>query len=190
MSRQIVVVQGHPDPNPVHFNHALAEAYSQAAEVAGHNVTLIEVAKLDFPLLRNKQEFDEAPLPGCLQQPQTDIFAADHLVFFFPLWLGTMPAILKGFLEQVLRPPDPNDPMSLVQQLKGKSARIVVTMGMPVPLFRWYFGAHGLKSFEQSVLRFCGISTIRESLIGTVESSAPQRERWLAAMAKLGARGE
>lgn len=55
--------------------------------------------------------------------------------------------------------------------LKGKSARIVVTMSTPAFLYRWYFGAHSLKSLEQNILRFCGIGPIKESLFGMVEAA-------------------
>ena len=50
--------------------------------------------------------------------------------------------------------------------LAGRSARIVVTMGMPVLRYRWYFGAYGLRAFERSMLSFAGIKPIHESLYG------------------------
>ena len=56
-------------------------------------------------------------------------------------------------------------------------------MGMPALAYRWYFGAHGLKSLERSILGFCGIRPIRESLFGMVEAADDRkRERWLATM--------
>ena len=55
--------------------------------------------------------------------------------------------------------------------LTGKTARIVVTMGMPAFVYRWYFGGHSLKSLERNILRFVGIRPVRESLIGMVEGS-------------------
>jgi putative NADPH-quinone reductase len=73
------------------------------------------------------------------------------------------------------------------RRLRGKSARIVVTMGMPVLIYRWYFGAHGLKSLERGILGFCGIAPIRESLFGMIEAaSAAKRDRWLRRMRDLG----
>ena len=70
------------------------------------------------------------------------------------------------------------------------SARIVVTMGMPALVYRWYFGAHGLKSLERSILGFCGIGPCRESLFGMVETASPaKRARWIAGMRKFGAAG-
>jgi putative NADPH-quinone reductase len=162
MSRRIAIIQGHPDPLGHHLLHAMANAYADAAaeaghEVrpayadaaaeAGHEVRRIEVGKLEFPLLRTQLDFEAGSVPPILAQPREDMRWADHWVFLFPLWHGTMPALLKGFLEHVFRPGFAMDyrregfPKRL---LAGRSARIVVTMGMPVLLYRWYFGAYGL----------------------------------------------
>jgi putative NADPH-quinone reductase len=74
--------------------------------------------------------------------------------------------------------------------LKGKSARIVVTMGMPALAYRWYFRAHSLKNLKRNMLGFCGIAPIRESLFGLVETvSQARREKWLDKMYKLGVQG-
>jgi hypothetical protein len=64
-------------------------------------------------------------------------------------------------------------------------------MGMPALLYRCYFRAHGLKGLERSVLRFCGIGKITESLIGLVESPKPTaRLKWLEKMRQLGSEGK
>jgi putative NADPH-quinone reductase len=63
-------------------------------------------------------------------------------------------------------------------------------MGMPVLFYRWYFGAHGLKSLERSILGFCGIRPIRESLFGMIDAaSAAKRAGWLETMRRLGGQG-
>ena len=129
-------------------------------------------------------------MPAALVAVQQDIAWADHLVLIFPLWLGDMPALVKGFLEQVARPgfaigePAKKGGMKL---LRGRSARIVVTMGMPAFIYRWYFGAHAIRSLERNVLRFVGVAPVRRSLIGLVEGKdGGRRTRWLAAMERLG----
>jgi len=113
-------------------------------------------------------------------------------VIVYPLWLGTMPALLKGFLEQALRPGFAFDPRSRslwARPLKGRSARIVVTMGMPALVYRWYFGAHSLKSLERNILGFCGIRPIRESLFGMVDAAGEARRgRWLERLRAYGQR--
>jgi putative NADPH-quinone reductase len=193
MVRRIVIIQGHPDPKGKHFGNALAEAYLHGAQKGGHEVKMIEVAHLVFPLLHSKEDFENGEPPDAIRQVQETISCADHLVILYPLWLGTMPALLKGFLEQVFRPgfAITAEVDSLPKKLlKGKSARIVITMGMPALVYRWYFRAHSLKSLERNILRICGIAPIKETLIGMVETvSNARREKWLRKMGMLGHEG-
>jgi putative NADPH-quinone reductase len=74
--------------------------------------------------------------------------------------------------------------------LAGRSARIVVTMGMPVMLYRWYFGAYGVRSFERSMLSFAGIKPIRESLYGLTLADDKKRARWIEEMREHGRRAD
>jgi putative NADPH-quinone reductase len=190
--RRIVVIQGHPDPDPQRLCRALANAYAGAARSAGHAVAHVDLATLDIPLLRTQQAFEHEPVPEALRPAQQAIMEAQHIVLVFPLWLGTMPALVKAFLEQVMRPgvafayQERGMPKRL---LKGKSARLVVTMGMPSFVFRWWFGAHGLRGLERSVLGFVGIAPVRETLFGMVgAASEARRAAWLQTMRKLGER--
>jgi putative NADPH-quinone reductase len=172
----------------------LAAAYAHGAEAAEHEVTVIDVAQLDFPLLRSKEDWESGALLETLRQAQQAIGWAEHLVIVYPLWLGTMPALLKAFLEQVFRPgvalPQPGAEQRWKKLLTGKTARIVITMGMPALFYRWYFRAYSLKSLERNILGFCGIGPIKESLIGMIEApDSAKRERWLAKMRSLGQAG-
>lgn len=186
---RIAIIQGHPDPAGHHLCHALADAYAEGAAL--HEVQRIEVARLEFPWLRTKQEFERGALPQALGPAQQAIAAADHLLIVYPLWLGTMPALLKAFFEQVFRPGFALDYGAggwPKKRFGRKTARIVVTMGMPALVYRWYFLAHSLKSLERNILRFSGIHPIRESLFGMVEAAGEtKRRRWLAKMRALGA---
>jgi len=194
MGKRILVIQGHPDPSPTHFGHALAAAYVEAARAAGHEVQIVTVATLDFPLLRSKREWELGTLPASLQSAQQAIKWAEHLVFFFPLWLGGMPALLRGFLEQVARPGFAlagSDAKGLPRKLlAGRSARVVVTMGMPALVYRWIFRAHSLKALERNILGFVGVAPIHETLIGSVEEDADTRRRWLSRLRTLGEHAE
>jgi putative NADPH-quinone reductase len=134
-SERILTLQGHPDPSAPHLCHALEAAYAEGATQAGRTVRRVDVAKLDFPLLRSQQDWEHGTLPPSLLQAQEDLAWASHLVLFFPLWLGDMPALFKGFLEQVARPGfafkgDATNPFAQ-KGLKGKSARVVVTLVFP-----------------------------------------------------------
>lgn len=191
-TQRIVLIQGHPDAVTRHLGHALEDAYAQGAEAAGHEVRRISVAQLDFPLLRSQQAWDAGTLPPSLVQAQADIAWAQHIVLFFPLWLGDMPALLKGFLEQVARPgfafmAEGGNPYAK-KGLKGRSARVVVTMGMPALLYRWYFRAHSVKSLERNILGFVGISPVNETLIGMVDKLDDVGvQKWTGKLRKLGA---
>ncbi len=192
MMRRIAIIQGHPDSAGNHLLHAMADAYAEGAAAAGHEVRRIEVAKLEFQLLRTQVEFETGIIPATLVRPQEDMRWAEHWLFLFPLWHGTMPALLKGFLEHIFRPGFAMEykkagfPKRL---LAGRSARIVVTMGMPVLLYRWYFGAYGVRGFERSMLSFAGIRPIHENLYGLTFADEKKRNRWIEDMRSYGTRG-
>ena len=195
MPRRIVVIQGHPDSSERHLCHALADAYADGAQRGGHEVRHVEVAELDFPLLRNAKAWQGTGVIPDVQEAQNAVAWADHLVILYPLWLGTMPAILKAFLEQLFRPGfafsrEESSGAIGRKLLTGKSARIIVTMGMPAFFYRWYFRAHSLKSLERNILKFVGIRPVRTTLFGLVEGvSAARREKWLNEVRALGNRG-
>jgi len=193
MPRHILIIDGHPDPNRGRLCHALAKAYEDGAKTAGLAVDRITVADIDFPWLHSQADFEQGVPPAAIRLAQSLIEAADHIVIIYPLWLGTMPAVLKAFLEQVLRPGFAMDYGSgkfPKGALTGKSARIVVTMGMPALVYRWFFGAHSLKSLERNILKFCGIRPVRETLFGLVDAVDDHRRKaWLDKMRALGRDG-
>lgn len=191
--KRILLIQGHPDASQPHFCHALAQAYRESALAAGHAVHAIDIATLDFPLLRSQQDWEQGAVPPALAGAQADIAWAEHLVLFFPLWLGDMPALLKAFLEQVARPGfafhyERTQGTFTRKALTGRSARVVVTMGMPALLYRWYFRAHSVRALERNILGFVGMAPVHETLIGMM-GTAKQKEcqKWLAKMRQLGA---
>lgn len=186
--RDVLVIIGHPDPAPGRYGRQLAEAYVRAARRGGHAVDVVDVAALEFPLLRSKADYDNGEVPPDLRDARDKLLRAAHIVMFFPLWLGEMPALLKGFLEQVLRAGDMN--AGGAKPLKDKTARIVVTMGMPAFIYRFFFRQHGVKNLERNILRFCGVRRIWTSLIGMIEGEDPRpRERWLRLMERFGRKG-
>lgn len=195
MPRRILVVLGHPDGNPKRLCRVLADAYVEGARSAGHEVRLIDIATLDFPILRAMEEFTERPLPVTLEDAAQAIKDADHLVFIFPLWLGTMPALLKAFLEQVMRPgiafayPEAGKSGFARTLLKGRSARVVVTMGMPASFYRFWYLGHGIAGMRRNILNFVGVSPVRETLFGMVEGAGDaKRRKWISEMHALGKR--
>ena len=195
MTKRILIIQGHPDASQPHLCHVLEQSYVRGAEAAGHEIKRVNVALLDFPLLRSQQEWEKGALPDSLIGAQQAIKWAEHLLFFFPLWMGDMPALLKGFLEQVARPgfafaAEGNNPFAL-KALKGRSAHVVVTMGMPAMLYRWYFMAHSIRSLERNILGFVGIKPVKETMIGMVGNmDAAAIRQWQDKLEHFGKKGD
>lgn len=188
---RITIIDGHPDPAEGRFIHSLADAYESGARAAGHHIRRISIARLVFPLVRTQSEWEHGVVPPDIEQAQAAITEAEHLVILYPLWLGDMPALLKAFLEQVARPTfafryrEKGFPEKL---LRGRSARIIVTMGMPAILYRLVYRSHSLKSLERNILGFTGVKPIRHIIIGSIAHQR-QRVRWLKRVEALGRRG-
>jgi putative NADPH-quinone reductase len=195
MGRRILIIDGHPDARAERFIHALAQAYREGAEQAGHEVRQVRISELNFPLLRRSEDFENGMPPPVIRRCQESVAWSEHVLILFPLWLGSMPAALKAFFEQTFRPGfafaaarGKGMPKKL---LTGKSAHIIVTMGMPALFYRWYFRAHSLKSLARNILGFCGFGPIRQSLIGAVATSdSMARTQWLGKMRSLGAKAQ
>jgi len=171
MARTILILNGHPDPSSKGLCHALADAYADGARATGHDVRRIDIAALDFGFLHSQAAFETEAPPAAIAAAQADIAWANHLVVIFPLWLGDMPALLKAFFEQALRPGFAFSyrPRGFpVMHLKGRSARVILTMGMPALIYRWYYRAHGLKNLERNVLGFVGFAPVRDTIVGRV----------------------
>lgn len=192
MTRQICILQGHPHPTGKHLCHAIAEAYAQGAREAKTNVSIVDIGALDVPTLKTPEDFASAPSPQIVAA-QEAVSRAQHLVIIFPLWLGTMPALVKSFFEQLSRNGFAIQTQSASQwprqMLKGKSARIIVTMGMPSFAYRWLFGAHGVRALSKSILGMSGIKPVRETLIGGVGAlNASSSAKLLERIKQLGQR--
>ena len=191
MPSRITIIQGHPDSSRWHLCHALADAYADAAAQAGHSVVRVEVADIEFPLLRTQEEFNSGTPPASLKPAVDAIVAADHVVLIFPLWLGTMPASVKAFLEQVMRPgvAFSYEKHGAKKLLAGRSAHIVVTMGMPAWLYQTFFCSHGIRGLRRSVFKFAGFSPVRATMFGMIENASDAtKSRWLATMRRNGAK--
>jgi NAD(P)H dehydrogenase (quinone) len=186
---RIVIIVGHSRTGTL--CEAFGNAYRQGAAAAGHEAHLHVLANLNFdPILRGAY-VDVQPREPDLEAAYRSILDADHLVFIFPLWMGDMPAILKGFFERLLQPEliEAKKAGRFVELFKGKSARIIVSMGMPAAIYRWWFGAHAVKLLKRNILGFMGVSPVRVTIHGRIdEVSAVTREHWIEEARDLGSR--
>ncbi|HEX7617443.1 MAG TPA: NAD(P)H-dependent oxidoreductase, partial [Verrucomicrobiae bacterium] len=152
---------------------------------------LFMLARMKFDAILREGYRREQPLEPDLVAARQALMSSDHLVFVFPLWCGDMPALMKGFIERVLQP----DLLAIQGShnraswsiLKGKSARIIMTMGMPGWFYRWYFGAHALKLLKRNILHFTGVSPVRSTVYGMVVGVGDEkRKQWLREVEALG----
>ncbi len=187
--KKIIVINGHPDKES--FCFALAESYKKGAETSGVSCKLIHLIDLDFnPILKYGYRKISVLEPDLLQV-QLDILNADHLVFVYPNWWATFPALLKGFIDRVFVPGfafkyHEKGPF-WDKLLKGKTARLIVTMDTP----KWYYWLinknAGHNAMKIGVLNFCGIKAVKIISFAPIKSSDnKKREQWLNRVEALG----
>lgn len=191
MSERILVLSGHPDQGS--FCAALARAYVEGARASGAEVRELRLGELEFDPVR-RAGFAAAPaLEPDLVAAQAAIRWADHLVWAYPIWWGLPPALVKGFIERVFVPGfafryREHSPYTDAL-LKGRSARLLVTMDAPPWYYRWFTGAPAHRAMGRATLRFCGVSPVRISEFGPVKGSTDaKRAGWLRAVGQLGRR--
>ena len=192
MKNRILIIDGHPDPKGPHFVHELADFYRQGAKEGGHEVKVLRVGALRFPLLTSGKAYLKGKVPASIVAAQKLIRWSDHVVLLYPLWLGTLPAKLKGFIEQVLRPGFAFEPRGPGQHprrlLKGRSARIVVTRGMPELFDEVDRTPRSIRNVAADVLAVCGVRPVRISVIeGPEMMTEVERDKAHYDMRRLGA---
>ena len=187
--KKILIINGHPDKESLCF--ALAESYKKGADSASADCKLIHLIDLDFNPILNHGYRKISVLEPDLVKMQAEILAADHLVFVYPNWWSTFPALLKGFIDRVFVPNFAfkyrENSVFWDKLLAGKTARLIVTMDTPW----WYYWLinknAGHNAMRVGVLEFCGIKPVKISVFTPVKSSdEAQRKKWLAEAEELG----
>ncbi len=187
--KKILIILGHP--NRETFGGSLADSYHSGALKSGAEVKEINLADMSFdPILHLGYKEIQALEPD-LVDAQESIKWAEHIVFVYPTWWGTMPALLKGFIDRTFLPGfgfkyRPNSPF-WDKLLTGKSARLIITMDAPVWYNYWINGNAGPKAMKKATLEFCGIKPVKVTTIGSVRFLKPEQiANWLKRVEKLG----
>lgn len=171
MKNNIAVIIGHPYPES--YCNALAQAYAKGAASSGEEVRVIDLGQIQFTHNLKHGYHKRTELEPDLVAAQKTIRWADHLVFVYPNWWVSMPAIMKGFFDRVLLPgfAFQSKPNSLLTKplLKGKTARLIVTMDTPL----WYYNlflkrAHHL-IMKRNILHYVGIKPVKITEIAMVK---------------------
>lgn len=178
---KVLVILAHP--RETSFCAALAEAYMEGATAAGAKIEFIHLGTLNFDLhVRLVEPQDQREEPDIMKAKEL-IQWADHLVFVYPIWWGTMPALLKGFLDRVFVPGFAF--YEVVQDeykklLTNKTAQLIITMDTPLFIYRMFIHSPGTRAMKIATLQFCGVSPVRTlHCSGVKHSTSSERARWL-----------
>lgn len=187
--RKVLVINGHPDPESLCTE--LARSYKRGADKKGGDCKLVHLNELNFDPILHYGYRKRTELEPDLLKIQEEILSADHLVFVYPNWWGTYPALLKGFFDRVFLPKFAfkyrENSLFWDKLLTGKSARLIVTMDTP----KWYYSlvykSPGHNSLKKGILGFCGIKPVKVTSFGPVKlSDDKKRKKWIEKAERLG----
>ncbi len=188
-SLRILLINGHPDAES--YNSALAEAYRRGAQTTGAEIREIRVRELDFNINLQFGYRRRTDLEPDLLEAQALIRWAEHLVWIYPVWWGSQPALLKGFIDRVFLPgfafQKRENSLWWDKLLTGKSARIICTLDQPAWYYRLIYRQPSHHAMKKLTLEFCGIKPVRITTIGPIRlSKADFRAYWVRKIERLG----
>jgi NAD(P)H dehydrogenase (quinone) len=183
---KISVILAHPDSNS--FNHAIARTVLERLEKNGHSVCFLDLYEEGFdPLLVAKEIPDDASLPQVIKNHCWEIAGADGIIIIHPNWWGQPPAILKGWIDRVIRPGvayeflegDSGEgvPKGL---LRAKAAIVFNTSNTEPEREKSVFGDPLETIWKNCVFGLCGIPVFyRRTFSVVITSTEAQRKCWL-----------
>jgi NAD(P)H dehydrogenase (quinone) len=183
---QVSVILAHP--NVESFNHAIAQSALDAIVRNGHRAVFHDLYAEKFDPLLPAAEFpDGAALPPEIELHCWEIAQADGIVIVHPNWWGQPPAVLKGWIDRVIRPGiayrfDEGDqgegvPVGL---LKAKTALVFNTANTPAQREMEVFGDPLETLWKNCVFGLCGVPTVIRRTFQVIVTSTPaQRRQWL-----------
>ncbi|HUU74611.1 MAG TPA: NAD(P)H-dependent oxidoreductase [Methanoregulaceae archaeon] len=182
----ISVILAHPHTGS--FNHAIAETVVTALREFGHTVAFHDLYKELFdPLLPYDEIARDALLPPLIAAHCTEIVAADGMVFVHPNWWGMPPAIMKGWIDRVMRPgvayrfiEEDNGEGVPVGLLRAEATLVFNTSNTPGQRELEVFGDPLERLWKDCICMFCGIPVFHRRMFSVVVTSTDeQRKSWL-----------
>jgi putative NADPH-quinone reductase len=190
----ISIILAHP--NPQSFNHAIASTAVETLRQIGHQVILHDLCQEQFPALLPAAELQpKAMLDPVVAGHCREITRADGIIIVHPNWWGMPPAILKGWIDRVLRMEIAyrfvaNDkgegvPVGL---LKAKTAIVFNTANTPGDREKEWFGDPLEILWKKCVFDLCGVKNVQRRTFAVVITSTPeQRAGWLEEVRQIAA---
>ncbi|MFN7260010.1 MAG: NAD(P)H-dependent oxidoreductase [Cyclobacteriaceae bacterium] len=191
--KNMLLILAHPSKNS--FCWALLNAYKAGAESSGALCRTLVLSDLNFTpnLAEGYRDRENTKMEPDLVEGQNLIRWAEHLVFVYPTWWGSMPAIAKGFIDRVFLPgfafKHHSGKVFPEKLMQGKSMSLLVTMDSPTWWFFLVYGAAQYRMLRQLVFGYVGFKPIRFTTFGEMrKSSSESRKKWLLKASKMGAR--
>ena len=187
--KKILIINGHPDKES--FNYGLSDAYKKGAKKSNTEIKEINIRDLNFNPNLQYGYRKRTELETDLLDAQEKLKWADHLVWVYPVWWGSVPAIMKGFLDRVLLPGfafnKKENSLWWDKCFKGKTARIICTLDQPNWYYRLIYKSPSHHAMSKGTLNFIGIEKVRITAIGPIRLSKENfRIKWLNRIEKMG----
>ena len=187
--KKILIINGHPDKES--FNFALAEAYKKGAKQSNVEIKEINIRELNFNPNLQFGYRKRTELEPDLLEAQDKLKWADHLVWIHPVWWGSVPAIMKGFLDRILLPGfafnKRENSLWWDKYFTRKTARIICTLDQPAWYYKWIYGNPSHNAMKKVTLEYIGVKKVRITAIGPIRLSKEEfRANWLRKVEKLG----
>jgi len=160
---KVYVLLGHPDKES--FNGKIFEAYKSALIKKGYEVRFQKIGEMKFDPVLWKGYRKVQSLEPDLKKAQENIVWCNKWTIIYPIWWGSMPAILKGFFDRTLYSGfaykyHTNDPF-WDKLLEGRSADLITTSDAPKWWIWWKYRNSDLNSVKRATLEFCGFKPVR-----------------------------
>ncbi|QTF93670.1 NAD(P)H-dependent oxidoreductase [Halomonas sp. BM-2019] len=186
---KVLVILGHPRTDSL--CGALADAFCEGARAVGTQLRRLDLATLAFDPYVHTPSPSDQPLEDDLCRARELVAWAEHLVFVYPTWWGSVPALLKGFLDRIMAPGfafrSCEGGIGYQGLLNGRSAQLITTMDTPPLIHRLLYREPGKNAMARATLGFCGVRPVRSIAFGSVKEASPQqRQAWLARANRLG----
>jgi putative NADPH-quinone reductase len=188
---RISVILAHP--NPESFNHAIAQTAVDAIKANGTRVFFHDLYQEKFdPRLNLEELANDAILPPVIRKHCDEIAAVDGIVIVHPNWWGQPPAILKGWVDRVIRPGvayeftegDSGEgiPNGL---LKARAALVFNTSNTKSEREEGVFGDPLETIWKNCIFGLCGVNNFHRRMFNVIVTSTDdQRRDWLGDVEK------
>lgn len=189
---KILLILAHPDTGS--FNHAIARIALDSLKKAGHTVYYHDLYLEGFdPVLPATEIPRDVILDSTISRHCEEIAIADGIIIIHPNWWGQPPAILKGWIDRIIRPGvayrflegDSGEGVP-VGLLKARSAIVFNTANTPAEREETVFGDPLEHIWKDCIFGLCGVTDLHRMIFRVVVTSTPEvRHRWLQDAQKL-----